>query len=388
MRKHFAEILIIMAAFCLLLTACGKSQAQKSGASDIQKTGELELSYADQFSVDFYEGGYAHIHIEDGTDYVLVPEGADDSDLGLHNPVIIHQPLKDIYLAASSAMDFFVTLDSLDAIGTCSTTADDYSIPEASAAINDGRIQYVGKYSTPDYETIINTDCNLAIESTMITHSPDIKEQLKKLGIPVLVERSSYEGSPLGRLEWIKLYGVLLGQVEASQDFFCREEQKILEIEDSLSKEISTAAKEPEVAFFYVSANGYVNVRKPGDYISTMIEMAGGEYCIPSLPGQEENALSTMNIDWEEFYEKAVDADILIYNSTITGSIGTVDDLLDKNALFADFKAVKEGRVYCTETDMFQKSSSIAEVLVDMYRVINSKDEDKLSYIYKLDYGE
>ena len=49
----------------------------------------------------------------------------------------------------------------------------------------------------------------------MIYHTPEVKERLEEFGIPVLVERSSYESHPLGRVEWIKLYGVLLGKEES-----------------------------------------------------------------------------------------------------------------------------------------------------------------------------
>lgn len=365
-----------------IIAACGKSS--DSAVTDHKKTGELELKYADQLFVDFYEGGYTHIHIEDGTDYVLVPEGAEDSDLGLSDPVVIHQPLKDIYLAASSAMDFFVTLDSLEEIRSCSTSSADYTIDEVKRAIDEGRIDYVGKYSAPDYERIISTDCNIAIESTMITHSPEIREEFERLGIPVLVERSSYEKSPMGRLEWVKLYGVLLGKQSEADAFFDSREKKLSEVEKALEEAAPKDEERPSVAFFYISSNGYVNVRKPGDYISSMIEMAGGKYCLSELETEEENALSTMNINWEDFYRLASEADILIYNGTVDGGIKTPQDLIDKNPLFADFKAVKEGNVYCTNADMYQKSSSIVDVVVDMYKMINGTDADDLKYIIKL----
>ncbi len=346
--------------------------------------GELELKYADQFSVNRYEDGYIHVHIEDGTDYVIIPEGAKDTDLGIKDAVIIHKPLKNIYLAASSAMDFFVTLDDLKSIGSCSTSSEDYSIEEAKKAIESGKIQYVGKYSSPDYEKILSSDCSLAIESTMITHSPEIKEELERLGIPVLMERSSYEKSPMGRLEWIKLYGMLLGKEDEADAFFEKQEQKLDEVEKFLSKNERSDNEKPKVVYFYVSPNGYVNVRKPGDYISTMIEMAGGKYCLSELKVDKENALSTMNINWEEFYANASDADIILYNSTIDGGIDNVGDLIKKNSLFEDFKAVKNGKVYCTNADMFQKSSSIVDVIVDLFRVINEKDLDKLDFIKQL----
>ena len=57
----------------------------------------------------------------------------------------------------------------------------------------------------------VEQNCGLAIENTMISHTPEVKEQLEKFGIHVLVDYSSYEPEPLGRTEWVKLYGLLTG---------------------------------------------------------------------------------------------------------------------------------------------------------------------------------
>ena len=372
---------VICVSFALLLASCGPAR-QNLGATESED--KLKLSYATEFSVNYHEGGYKHIHIADGTDYILIPEGQEDSDLGIEDAVLIHEPVDSIYLAASSAMDLFVNLDSLDSVKTCSTKAEDYSIEEAKAKIEAGDIQYVGKYSSPDYEVILGSGCNLAIESTMITHSPKIKEELLRLGIPVLTERSSYEKNPLGRLEWIKLYGVILGKESEAEEFFAAQEKKALEVEDKLKSENIPQEERKTVAYFYVSSNGYVNVRKPGDYVSSMIEMAGGRYAYDEITDESDNALSTMNINWEQFYKDTVDADILIYNATIDGGVKNMDELIAKNELFADFKAVKEGNVYCSNADMFQKTGLVADIITDMYNVINDKDTDNLRFMYKV----
>ena len=77
-----------------------------------------------------------------------------------------------------------------------------------------GAMTFAGKYSEPDYETLVDGDCDLAIESTMILHTPKVQEMIEDLGIPVFVDYSSYESHPLGRTEWIKLYGALLNKEE------------------------------------------------------------------------------------------------------------------------------------------------------------------------------
>ena len=349
--------------------------------SDIPKFVEhMSLDYATEFSVDLYEDGYASIHITDGNSYVLVPEGASDVILDDENATFIHTPVNNIYLAATAAMDLINELDSLDSIKSCSTKAEDYSMAEVTEAINAGRIQYVGKYSAPDYEKLVSLQTDLALESTMIYHSPKIKEEIEGLNIPVMVERSSYEKNPLGRLEWIKLYGLILNKRELANELFDKQVLHVNEVIDGLAE----AENKPKVVFFYLSSNGYVNVRKPGDYVSKMIETAGGEYALESLKIEEENALSTVNISWEDFYYYGKDADILIYNGTIDGGILSIDDLLKQNEMFSEFKAVKENRVYCSNNNMFQEVSRVGDIIVELFEIINDKNTE-LKYIRKID---
>jgi len=391
MKNNWKKILLkactVTFVSLLSLTACGNRETTEN-IRTVEETpvyeGSLKLQYATQFSVEYYSGGYVHIHIEDGNEYVLVPRGARENTLGIEGAILLPLPCEQIYLAASSAMDFFSCLGGLDQIVACSTRSEDYASLEVRERIDSGQITYVGKYSAPEYETILGLGCDAAIESTMIYHSPKIKEQLQSLKIPVLVERSSYEEDPLGRLEWIKLYGVLLQKEEEAEAYFDKQCRRVEELKQKLAESQSeTLAK--KVAFFYLASNGYVNIRKPGDYLSKMIETAGGSYAFSDLVPEEENALSTLNINWEDFYKEAVDADILIYNGTIDGGVTSLQDLLAKNALFADFKAVREKRVWCTNANLFQESSKVAEMIEDLYKVIGAGEQGDTEFIHHLE---
>ena len=124
-------------------------------------------------------------------------------------------------------------------------------------AMESGSLTYAGKYSAPDYELLLNSGCDLAIENTMINHNPEVKEKLEELGIPVLVEMSSYESHPLGRLEWIKLFGVLLGKEDEAAGFF---DAQVKEIEPIL-KAADTADEKADaksVAICAVTSNGSI----------------------------------------------------------------------------------------------------------------------------------
>lgn len=342
---------------------------------EMEVSRRMELSYANQFSVDYYEGGYACITIAESGRFLVVPEKK-PVPKGLEADItVLKQPLDHIYLVATSAMDLFRELDAVDTIRLSGTDASGWYIDEAREALEQGNMIYAGKYNTPDYELILAENCDLAIESTMISHSPEVKEQLEGFGIPVLIERSSYESHPLGRVEWLKLYGVLLGKEELAEECFREQEKGLAEI-------FAGKNTEKTVAFFYINSNGIVNVRKSQDYVAKMIELAGGRYIFPNLG--DENALSTMNMQMETFYAEAKDADFLIYNSAIDGELETMDDLLAKSGLLADFKAVKEGAVFCTPKNLFQESTGIGRLIEDIHRMLNEGEEEEMHYLYRL----
>lgn len=344
---------------------------------DMSWEDHLELKYAQSFAVDFEEGGFARITIN-GIVHLLVPEGLNAPPDTPDDVVILQQPLDHIYLQATAAMDCFRQLDAIDAITLSGTQADGWYIPEARKAMEDGKMIYAGKYSAPDYELIVDQGCDMALESTMIYHNPEVKEQLERFGIPVLVERSSYESHPLGRMEWIKLYGVLLGKQEEAEAYF---DQQLEHLEPVLEQENTGKT----VAFFSVTSNGSVTVRKAGDYIAKAIGLAGGVYVFDGLEAEEENALSTVNIQMETFYDTAKDADVLIYNSAIEASLQTIGELVAKSAPLADFKAVQSGSVWCTGKSMFQESQSVGDMILDIHAILTGEGVEDMNYLYRLE---
>ena len=98
---------------------------------------------------------------------------------------------------------------------------------------------------------------------------------------------------------------------------------------------------------------------------------------------ENENALSTMNMQMESFYAAARDADYIIYNSTIDGGVSSIEELLDKCEVLKDFKAVKNGDVWCTTNDMYQQSMSAGNLIEDFHRMLTGDDKET-RYLYRL----
>ena len=337
----------------------------------------MELQYAENFKVDYYTGGYTLLTtIMDNRKFLIVPEGKKVPEDLEEDVVVLQRPIKDLYLVASSVMDMFCELNGLDTITFSGQKEESWYVEDAKQAMARGDMVYAGKYNKPDYELMVAGNCTLAIENMMISHSPEVMEKLEDFGIPVMIEYSSYESHPLGRVEWIKFFGALLGkEAEAEQAF-----QDQVAILEKVATDVKT---DKTVAFFFVTSNGLVQVRQSSDYVPKMIELAGGSYIFENL-GDPESKRSTMNMQIEEFYNGAKDADFLIYNSSIDGGVATIDELLDKCAVLNDFKAVQEGKVWCTTNDMYQQSMSIGYLIEDIHTMLQEKEEE-MKYLFRLE---
>lgn len=355
---------LLPALLLCLIMARAEEAPRKLAGLDWQSL--LPLTYAEGFTVDTYSGGCRLITIAGEGRFLTVPEGQPEPEGLDPDIVVLREPMDRIYLAATSAMALFDRLDALDTLSFSSQKPEGWRVENAVKAMQEGRLTYAGKYSQPDYELLLGSGCRLAIESTMIYHAPKVREMLEQLGIPVLVDRSSYESHPLGRTEWIKLYGALTGRLEAAEEFFEERARAVQAFADP-------PAERKKVAFFYINSNGAAVVRNPSDYVPKMIRLAGGEYVPAEIPGQEGGSSAT--IDMESFCMAARDADYLIYYTSIASPLDAPGDLAALCPLMAEFRAVRQGNVYQTGKDLYQASDDVSDFIVDLHSMLTGQGE-------------
>ena len=369
----------ILFLFLLLLTGCGKKTEEEGQWAGLQSEGRVENLYAEEFIIEKFEGGYRRITI--GSDeYLILPEGKELPEQLPQKVTVIRRPVEKIYMASSSAMSFFQELNALNRIEYTSTKASDWSDAEIAALVKDDTITYVGKYNTPDYEWLLQEGCGLVVENTMILHDPGTKEKLEQLGFPVLIERSSYEKHPMGRMEWIRVYGCILGLEQEAEQWF---QTRNAAFQD-LTKDCRDTGQ--KVAYFSFSPNGYVNVQAPAGYMAEMIRIAGGTYAFTAEElGADEEDSSSLHLSMDQFYTVARDADVLIYNGAIYGAIGSRKELVSEMKLMEDFRAVKNGRVYYTRDNLFQKPTGVIGLLGELTRILRQEDGEDMKYLIKME---
>lgn len=339
--------------------------------------------------------------------YLIVPAEANSANKEKKGDAleltVLQQPLTTTYVAASAVMAPLCDIGAVSQIRFSGLREEGWYVDEARAAMKEGTMLFAGKYSEPDYETLLREGCDLALESTMIYRAPEVTEKLNALGIPVYIDYSSYEPHVLGRLEWVRVYGALFGHEEKAQQWYASERDRIRAIQkdaeksieksetiiskDSKNKSSATqvssgsagtdtiADQRPTVVYFYVNTSGQIQVRQPNDYIPELLELAGARYLAPDMSGLNGSRKSNVTVSLEDFYSSCRDADYLIYSATLDRPLSSIQELLGKNALFADFKAVNEGHVYTTDKDFYQLSDRMADFAEDVSRMLQGQDD-------------
>lgn len=333
----------------------------------------MELQYAKCFSVDYYKGGYKLIKIVDGTEMLIVPEGMRVPDDVSDSVYVLQQPVSNILVSSTPTTSLINAIGALDAISLTTYDVDSWYIDSVKDALREKKMTYIGNYKEPDYEAIAASGCDFAIFSTMLTE--DVQAQLQHLGVRILLDQAAEEEHPLARVEWMKLYGAMFNLEEKAEELVG---EQIAYVDEIAKLEASGKS----VAIFYITSKGKLYARNAGDYMAKMVGLAGGKYILSDVGVGEPG---TVNMEMEAFYDKAKDADYIIYIWSLGGKPETLADFLAKSEVFADFKAVKEGNVWCTTPDYFQISNTLGSMIRDMHLMIDAdKDTDSLTYLNRL----
>ena len=392
-RTGTLPVLLCLLLLLSVLTGCGtrggngektlldQEPAVRSGvSSELTYDHSLELGYATRYAVDFFQEGGCLVTVADDRQYYLAGK-ADPVPKDLDEPVtVIHVPIKKGYLSGSGSMDYFVACNGLDRLKFSAQQESGWNLPEAAEAMHDGDLLFAGKYSAPDMELLKTGKCDLAIQNTMILHSPAVIEKLEGVGIPVFIDYASLETTPEGRMEWIKVYGLMTGREKEADLAFRQQENEFQKLKKETADRPSGDA--PTVAFFNVNSNGTVSVRKGSDYIVSMIELAGGQYNLPDAGEENDVNRSTDTISMEEFYKASLDTDYFVWNSSVEGERYTIEEFLKEAPILADCKAVKDGNVYSTTNDLYQHTMGQGTFVRDLHEMLTGGTD--FIYLLKL----
>ena len=289
--------------------------------------------------------------------------------------IVLNGPVKNMLVASTPVTSLMNASGCLDNISLVTYDKSSWYIDDVKKAFDDNKLTYVGDYKAPDFEQIVAASPSICIYSTMLTSAPDVAEKFKELNINFILDQSTYEEHPLGRVEWAKCYAALCDKEDDAVRMYDEQAAYV----DKISKTEKTGKS---VAVFYITSKGKLYVRNADDYVAQMVELAGGKYIFDDL---NVGKTGTQTMEMESFYSKAKDADYIIYIWSLGGKPSTLADFTGYSSVLSDMKAVKDGNVWCTTPDFFQIADTIGSMVNDINKMMTSDSSvNELTYLKKL----
>lgn len=317
----------------VLLTACNSGNTKKS-QTEISSWTVLELDYAKGYVVR-EKADITHITVNaerawgDSLTYLLIPRGT-IAPVNIPAHQVIEIPVKRMVATSTSHIPLLEMLGSSEALVGFPNT-EYISSSTMRSRINQQHIKDVGSVNGLDFESLIELQPELVVSYISGPDRGEL-EQLDNSGIPAVVNLEFLEETPLGRAEWIKFMGLLLGKFDRADSVFKVIEKEYLQLRD-LSK---NASRKPEV--FSGILYGDVFFAPGGDsFVAKFIEHAGGIYS-----WSEYHTTGSIELSFEAVLDRNSGSDFWIG----TGGFTTKTELVAADPRYRHFKAFKTGKVY------------------------------------------
>ena len=380
------KYILWIATMAITLTAC---QGGKTAAGMEEGGDTLQMKYAQLLTIVSHdEGSYTEVKVhnpwKEGTElhrYILVPKGKEGdatmaklagqahgegkaaAALGVKTDTV-RTPLESNLVFTAPHCQLLTELGCQNAItGVCDK--DYINIPDIkSRAQADAKVAHpimdCGSSMQPDIERII------ALHPEALLISPFENSggygKLDKLRIPIIETADYMETSPLGRAEWIKLYGLLLGSSKADS-LFSAIEKEYLQLKAEAAKlplglSILTERKTGNV--WYV----------PGgkSTMGILLRDAHAKYIFA-----DDQHSGSLSMSPEQIIAKGNQVDVWAFKY-FGGNALTKQDLLAEYQGYQALKAFQTGTVYETDTSCepyFELTSFHPEILLREFIILS-----------------
>ena len=297
---------------------------------------------------DPWKGGVLHR-------YVLVPRDSVLPD-DLPEGTVVRTPISRALVYSSVHTSLLNELGAIDVVhGVVDKQYFTDSIIPAGVAA--GRIADCGNSMNPTVERVIDMQPDAILLSPYQDASYG---QIAKLDIP-LIECADYlEYDPLGRAEWVKFYGELVGRREAADSLY----NAVVAAYNDMKRKAAAAATHPTVVTEMV-ISGVWNLPGGRSYMARIIADAGGRY----LWADDKNT-GSLALDFDQVLAVAHDAEYWFIKWT---NINSLKDLQGAYDLNKEMAAFQNGRVYVCDTDkthFFDRIPFHPEVLLREFAAI------------------
>lgn len=297
---------------------------------------EIPLSYAQGFEIqraaDYWvlevtqpwkgaDKSFRYVVLEE---HAQLPDGEFDG--------VVQLPVEDVILTSTTQIPHLDLLGATDRL-LAFPNLDLISSEKVWDRIRQNQIEDLGSAPSANIEMVLDLEPEWMMISTL---GSDVKnlELLQKAGIAAPINGEYVEQHPLGRAEWIKFTGVLLGKLDAADSIFRAVESAYLEAK-ALTDQVADSEK-PSV----LSGVLYQDVwYAPGaeSWGAKILENAGGAYIF-----KENEGSGSLELNYEYVLDQALDTECWIGSA----DFASIDEMGAAEPRYRAFKAFQTGNVF------------------------------------------
>lgn len=362
MKKILLSAYIV--TWVLLLSACGGG----SKTSSLQAEGDtVRMKYSSLLQI-VKHADYTVVTIRNPWDtlkvlhtYLLADR---EKPLPEHLPegTVVRTPLQKSVIYSSVHCSLWSELDELKGIGgVCGLEY--IKLPQIQEGCRNGSIVNVGNSMNPDIERIIDLRPDAILLSPF--ENSGGYGRVGKLNIPIIECADYMETSALGRAEWMRLYGLLLGKEAQADSLFAGIEKEYLTLTQQVK---SQNLKRPTVISEMKNSSAWY-IPGGNSTMGRLYQDAGADYVFAYLPNS-----GSVPLAFETVFDRGGNADIWLikYNQP---QDKTYSELERDYAPYARFKAFQDRKVYGCNTNhvpFYEESPFHPELLLkDLIKIFH-----------------
>ncbi|WP_348810701.1 ABC transporter substrate-binding protein [Flavobacterium maritimum] len=334
----FSIVKMLLGVLFLSFIGCQKNE-KKEPQQKIDSKNTIE--YASGLSIFKYEG-YSIVKVinpwpdaNKNFTYILKEKNAIVPD-SLQKYTAVQVPLQSIVVTSTTNIPFLEMLGVEKSLVGFPHT--DYVSSEKTRKLIDaGSVKNVGQNEKLNMEQLIELAPELIVTFGVDNNNPMI-ENLQKSGLKVMLQGDWMEQSPLGKAEWLKLFGALYGKEKEAKVLF-----------DDIVKNYNEAVelvvnKKPESTVLYGSMyQEQWFVAKGNSWVAQFMKDAKANYLWSDVSGT-----GSLGLSFEKILDKAKNANVWI----ASGSFKTISELGNSNPHYSQFDAYKKKNVYTFESKL------------------------------------
>lgn len=339
MKKAFSKfVLLSFSVRCILFFGgMGFLFSCKNKTEPLLEKSPVPLEFAEGFEL-FRGQNFWEIAVSQGYTgaektyrYLILEEGATVVDSTGYD-ALVRLPVSRVILTSTTQIPHLDLLGETNKL-TGFPKTDLISSELTRARIDSGKVTDLGSGPSVNPEMVINLQPDWVMISTL---GEDLRylDLFAQAGIPALINGEYVEQNPLGRAEWIKFTGVLLGKYEEAVEAFEKIKSAYQEAERLASKR-STDLR-PKV----LSGVMYQDIwYAPGaeSWGAQLLQHAGGDYVF-----EDQAGAGSLQLNYEFVLDRATEAEIWIGSADFPD----LKTMASNEPRYRNFKAWETGKVY------------------------------------------